>query len=381
MSCLSNLNDYQKSLLTKLAYLNIDLNKFRDAQNVFGEILVSELRYLIVDEDELYIGSLHMPKFKKMVTNIDTTSLELLEELECAGLGDIEVVDFIDDKINGFNAICFKDKEGNMGFSFRGTDPKNFSSFLIDGLADLEGYLTNETIQIKEADSIFNKYKNLSKNNYIYGHSLGGFLAENVYLRNYDNIKNVFVVNPFHINSDMLDSKEKVDAFNDKDKFNCFVIDGDYVSFINVPTKFWENIHYVKNSNKTANNAVGNHMIEAGELDDYGNFIECEKSDLLKEHSDENADKVVKFMKDESIKSSMTKWFIKIKRYIHKLRQDLRKIFSKKEKREDITKENSNKKEKINDFDEYLNPNNYSKKSIHQELKRVIEDRDEEYVK
>ena len=96
MSCLDKLNDYQKSLLTRLAYLNIDSNKFRKAKKIFGEVLISELRYLIVHEDELYIGSLHMPGLKKMLTHIDTTSLELVEELESAGLSDIEIIDFID---------------------------------------------------------------------------------------------------------------------------------------------------------------------------------------------------------------------------------------------------------------------------------------------
>ena len=381
MSCLDKLNDYQKSLLTRLAYLNIDSNKFRKAKKIFGEVLISELRYLIVHEDELYIGSLHMPGLKKMLTHIDTTSLELVEELESAGLSDIEIIDFIDDNENGFNMICFKDKDENMGFSIRGTDPKSFSSFMLDGLADLEGYLTNKTFQINEADFIFNSYKNKNGKNFIFGHSLGGFLAENVYLRNYKDIQNVFVVNPFNINSNILDSKEKVEAFNDKDKFSCFVIDGDYVSLINLPMKFLENIHYVKNSNKTANNAIGNHMIEAGEFDDYGNFVECKKENMFKKYSDENADKILNFMRDEKNKGIMTNWFIKIKSYIYELRRKLRKLFKRKDENKCFNKTTKNEKGKLNDFDEYLNPNNYPKKSIFKEIKKVIEDKEEEYTK
>ena len=63
-------------------------------------------------------------------------------------------------KENGFNAICFRDSAQNIGFSFRGTDLKTFSSLAADGLADIEAFLTNNTSQIYKAERLFNKYKN-----------------------------------------------------------------------------------------------------------------------------------------------------------------------------------------------------------------------------
>ena len=234
---LNNLTEYQKSLLTRLSYLNIDCRKFEYVKKsrYVDKITISDLKFLISNFDELYIGSLHFPKFKKAVTNIDTTNIEFIEILENVGLGELEIVDYIDSKETGFNGICFKDSNQNVGFSFRGTDLKSFSRFAVDGANDVEAYLTNNTVQIDQAQTLFDKYKNISGQNFLYGHSLGGFLAENVYLQNYENIMNTFVVNPLHINSQLLDNEEKVNAFNDSLKFSCFVTGGDYVSDINTP--------------------------------------------------------------------------------------------------------------------------------------------------
>ena len=377
MFLLSELTDHQKSLLTRLAYLNIDFNRFNKIKEARKKITISDLKEMISNPNELYIGSLHMPILKKRVTHIDTTSIEFIEEIENAGLGGFEIIDYIDDKEKGFNALCFKDEGRNIGFSFRGTDLKTFSSFVADGIADIEAYLTNNTAQIEKADKLFNRYKNTLGRNYIYGHSLGGFLAENVYLRNYKDIANVFIVNPLHINGDLLDTKEKVNAFNDRKKFTCFVIGGDYISFINIPDLFSENVHYVKNSGKTANNPFGNHMIEAGKLDENGNFIEMEKNDAFEGHTVDGLKDVIHFIQEESVKGFMSNTLFKIKKYMKLFKRYLNKLFKRREKNiadieNNITVKNSS------GFDEYINPNNYPKNNINRYDNKVIRKKREE---
>ena len=384
MVLLSRLTEYQKSLLTRLAYLNIDFNKYIKLKEEQENITILDLKELILNPDELYIGSLHMPRLKKIITHIDTTSLEFIDEIEKAGLGELKVIDYIDNKEKGFNALCFKDAEESVGFSFRGTDLKTFSSFAVDGIADLEAYLTNNTNQIEEADKLFKKYKNIFGRNYIYGHSLGGFLAENVYLRNYKDIANAFIVNPLHINSDVLDTKEKVYAFNDRKKFTCFVIGGDYISFINTPDLFSENVRYVRNSNKTANNPFGNHMIEAGMLDEEGNFIEMEKNDAFQGYTADGLNDAIHFIQEEPVKGFMSNAFLKIKNYVTSIKKYLNKLFKRKEE-PIVDLENNITVNKCSDFDEYINPNNYPRNNIGKydtegrKIKR--EDKEKDYIR
>lgn len=382
MVCLNTLTEYQKSLLTRLSYLNIDYIKYLDAKEFMGKIRLSDLRILISDPDELYIGSLHMPRLKKMVTHIDTTTVEFIEKIEEAGLGDLEIVDYIDE--DGFNAVCFKDEEGNKGFSFRGTDLKTFSSFATDGLADLEAFLTNTTKQIAQADALFSKYKNPLGHNFLYGHSLGGFLAESVYLKNYEDIENTFVVNPFHINSELIDTEEELDAFNNPDKFYCFVIGGDYVSFINEPILFENNIHYVKNSEITANNPLGNHMVEAGLFDEYGSFIECDEEEAFEGHSADGLNDAIHFIQEESVKEFMRNVFTTIKNYLALLKTHFKKLFEKKQEPITETVEKT-KRKTLSDFDEYINIENYPKNNVNQEkarsIRRIRDDKEKERIR
>lgn len=178
---LDNLTEYQKSLLTRLSYLDIDFNKFQELKNQ-TKITISDLKFLILNPNKTYLGDLHISKSTKLVTGVSTTNLEFIEKLEAAGLGDLQIVDFADDEKSGFQGICFRDSKQNTGFSFRGTDVKTISSLAKDSLTDVEAFLTNNTEQINQAQLLFQKYQNSNGQNFLYGHSLGGFLAENIYL-------------------------------------------------------------------------------------------------------------------------------------------------------------------------------------------------------
>ena len=120
---LSNLTEYQKSLLTRLAYLNVDYNRFQKVKEMQTKITISDLKFLLSDPNDSYLGCLHLPQLKKAITGVTTTNMEFVEEIENSGLGELEVVDLANDLYSGFNGICFKDSMRNIGFSFRGTDP------------------------------------------------------------------------------------------------------------------------------------------------------------------------------------------------------------------------------------------------------------------
>lgn len=354
---LDNLTEYQKSLLTRLSYLDIDYDKFKELATQ-KTITISDLKDLILNPNEAYLGSLHIANSTRIIAGVCTTNIEFLEILENAGLGNLEIVDVSIDKNSGFNAICFKDAKENTGFSFRGTDVKSLASLIKDGLSDFEAFVLNHTEQVNQAQSFFEKHQNSNSQNFLYGHSLGGFLAENVYLNNIQNIANTFVMNPLHINSQLLTTEEQLKAFNDSDKFSCFVTGGDYVSEINSPIKFQNNIHYVRNNNQTANNVIGNHLIEAGELDEYGNFIQCSKEEAFKGHSTSIATTTIAIINNNKIKSFFSNKYLAAKVWLKSMKERLATLF-KRDKTPEVLTRKTEIKEKISKFDDELKLENY----------------------
>lgn len=348
---LSNLTEYQKSLLTRLAYVNVDSRRFHKFNKEQTKITIADLRILLLKPHEPYLGCLHSPRLKKMISNATTTNAELITELIGAGLGDLEVIDLADDKETGFNAICFKDFLGDVGVAYRGTDLKTFSSLATDSLTDLEAFLTNNTEQINQAQALFEQHQNSNGKNFLYGHSLGGFLAECIYLQNYENVANAFVINPLHISSQLLDRQEKVNAFRNSNKFSCFVINGDYISPITSPELFADNVQYVEN-NKEDDMVVRCHLIEAAKFDEDGSFVRCSREIDAKWIST-----IVGFINNDKIKGVVTKAFLATKRFGDSVKKKIAKLFEK--------KDNSSRIEtclikKKTEFDEYVNPNNYA---------------------
>lgn len=362
---LSNLTAYQKSLLTKLAYLDIDFEQFKKIKESDSSVTISDLKTLIFDLDEPYLGSLGIPKLKRVVTGIITTNLELINEIEQAGLANLEIVDLANDIKTGFNGICFKDSTQNVGLSFRGTDPKTLSSLAVDSLADVEAFLTDNTEQIEQAQTFFNQNKNDAVQNFLYGHSLGGFLAEYLYMENHPCIYNIFVVNPLHINSNLLDNKAKIAAFNNPNKFHCFVTGGDYVSSINPPELFANNIHYVENNNKAVNNPIGNHLIEAGKIDINGNFVECSKEAAFEGHTDQIMDSAINVINNNKIKRFFRNAFINSKKWLVSTKNRLTNLFKRKQK----SKDKQQKEKSHSSSDKYI-LDKHKKQNINSEIQK-----------
>lgn len=355
---LSDLTEYQQSLLTRLSYLNISFDKFQELQKSKSRIIISDLKSVISNPNEPYLGNLQVPQFKRVLSGVEITNLELLEELEFAELGSLEVLDLDHSNQSGFNGICFQDSMQNVGFSFRGTDLKTFSSLATDSLADIEAFLTNHNKQINQAEALFLAHQNSSGQNFLFGHSLGGFLAESIYSQNHENIANAFVINPLHIDSQSLDSQATIAAFNNPSKFSCFVTGGDYVSSINNPTLFANNVHYVANNDKYLNNPIGNHLIECALFDDHGAFVECTKEEAFAGHESPELEAAIKFIKQEPVRGFFSRTFLALRDYFSAIKLYLGNLFKKEEQKE-VSSQHDPLAEKSTDFKQRMSPANY----------------------
>lgn len=275
---LDRLNDKQKSLLTQLSYVNLDLEKIEQLQDI-GKVTIIDLVQVLSNKDKPYLGSV-----AKKATGINTTSQELLQEMIDNSLGNIEILGLQQDEKSSFFAIAFTDIQGNIGMSFRGTDVSNPKDLILDSLTDVNEYITNNSEQIQQALQFYEKYAEKNRSNYLYGHSLGGNLVEHIMINNLSNIKNAFVINPEHISQELLDTPEKINAFNDPRKFSCYVVGGDWVSDLKKSDLFQNNINYVRNNNSLKRNIMSEHAVESASFNKNGGFDITSREEAFKGH-------------------------------------------------------------------------------------------------
>lgn len=274
----NDLSDKQKTLLTQLAYINLDWKKYSQAKSN-QNIKISQLLPVLYDENAPYLGSA-----AQKVTGIKISSKELIEELIDNGLGDFEITGINQDDKTGFYAMALKDSADNTGITFRGTDVSNPKGLILDSLTDANEFITNNDKQVEQAISFFEQYASENDSNFLFGHSLGGNLVEHVMVEKTSDIKNAFVINPEHISKDLLNTEEKIALFNDPEKFSCNVIGGDWVSELKESKLFQDNIKYIKNNNSLKRNILSNHAVEAASINELGNFETTSKEDAFKGH-------------------------------------------------------------------------------------------------
>lgn len=275
---LDDLTDEQKALLSQLAYLDFDLDKFHKAKEENPDLKLSDMGDMIVNADETYLGNLTgsrqdlTTKFiVSRLTGKSTNEQKFYQRLIDAGLGDLQIEEIEYNGQSGFDAMCFKDDSGNTGFSFRGTDLSSFK----DAGVDVQEYLTDTSKQHEQAQEFFSNNMNSDGTNYVYGHSLGGNLSEHVYLNNYDNIAETFVMNATPIDQRLFVTQGQIDAFNDPDKFKCNIIDGDLVSQLKGYDLYAGNVRYIRNNkNLIYDNFFADHLVESASLGEDGNFVE-----------------------------------------------------------------------------------------------------------
>ena len=174
------------------------------------------------------------------------------------------------------------------GITYRGTDLKQIGRLLKDIKADIQEFLYSKSSQMEDAIKFFNKNKN--KNNYLFGHSLGGSLAEHVLLNNYSNIQNITTINSISLEKHFFNAEEKQAYYN---KNNSIVIGGDWVSTLKENEELDKNTTFVYNNNKLKRNIFSEHALEVASIDKNGNFNVGTKAQVYKNHEHKVQRKVI----------------------------------------------------------------------------------------
>ena len=197
-------------------------------------------------------------------------------QLKEAGLDHLEIVDYANNNDSGshsgFCAIAFKDPEtGERGMSFRGTenlDKIADGANQVDMMDNVHTALSGESAQKREALEFFERNKSLYGDNYLYGHSKGGELASEVYVENYNEIRQMHILNPQPINPTQLNKKQR-EALK-SDKVDVVIIDGDTIHSLGEWPFSDENTRIIEN-NGSKDGFFGPHYKESAKIegDDY----------------------------------------------------------------------------------------------------------------
>lgn len=242
MSSLSNLSDKQNHLLTQLSYQS---HIFQDKYN--GQSLNDIYKKL----SSIYgKNNAEVKKFKRYIDG---------------GLGNIVIKDVGNDKVTGFGAIAFEDSNGNIGISYRGTDGISKES-INDWIGNVSALATGTSMQTAQAEAFYQKNRGKNDNNYLYGHSKGGNLAQSVFVNHYDEINKMHNLNPQPINPYGLTPDQKI-ALN-SDKVDIVVTEGDYVWFLGAIGYSLDKIRVMDNS--AGSNA---HTYDGRRYDKNGNIV------------------------------------------------------------------------------------------------------------
>lgn len=216
---------------------------------------------------------------------VDLVNDHYKKQLIEAGLEKLEIVDYANNNgtgsYSGFCAIAFRDPEtGERGMTFRGTEnlePKKLATeSQVDMVDNIYTALLGESVQKQEALEFFEKNKALYGDNYLFGHSKGGELASEVYVENYDEIREMHVLNPQPINPYKL-NKKQLEALKN-DKVDVVIIDGDIVHSLGAWPYADENTRYIVNNGSDAT-FVGPHMKESAKIE--GDNYEIEDEPFL----------------------------------------------------------------------------------------------------
>ncbi len=270
--------DAQKILFTQFSYLPLDFDKVQRKLSQ-GTVTVRSLVTMLKNPEEVYLGSA-----AGMATGLQVTPQEILRNMIQNGFGDMQVLGVEADEKSGFNAMALKDDNDNIILLYRGTDISTPTSFVKDSLTDVTEFLTEDDEQVQKAEQFYEQYAANSNKVYLFGHSLGGNLTEHVYADHFEHIKDAFVIDPFPISQRQLDTEEKVAAFNNADKFHCYVVGGDWVSELRDTNLYEQNIRYIKNNNSLKDHIMSDHALEMATCKEDGSFELVTKEEAYQNH-------------------------------------------------------------------------------------------------
>ena len=287
---LDTLNDQQKILLSQISYLDIN-NEGRNKIEKEG-LSVLELKQYLNNPNDPFCGKAILSKngFNSVADNVFgnkefPTKIDIVDTLIQNGLGNLKITNINDEQkltSSGFQAMTFTDSYGNVGISYRGSDLDLSRGGVRDWIeSDMLEYFTNNSTQRLEALEYFNANKSNNGNNYVYGHSLGGNLTSHVYAENYNEIQEAFTINGNPINQKLLDTPEKVQAFNDSKKYNCNIVCGDIVGHLKSCEAYKDNVNYIKNNDTMKSSFISAHLVQSATFDENGNFVKASKEEMI----------------------------------------------------------------------------------------------------
>lgn len=287
---LENINDFQKVLLSEMSYFNITEEGRELILN--GGLKVKDLYSYLETPDAVYVGDDTLPKelTEKVMNNFIgdnsfMTHKQLLDSLVNNGLGNIVITHISDRKSmlsNGFQALTFIDSYENTGFSYRGSDFSILQGAVRDWVeADMLEYFTGSSSQIRETLAYFDEHKNNEGKNFLYGYSLGGNLVSHNYLNNYNEVREAFVFNGNPLNQKLLDTQEKIDAFNDSEKYHCNIVGGDIIGQLKSYELYKNNVRYIKNNESLTYSPISAHMVLSSTFDENGNFVYITEEEMI----------------------------------------------------------------------------------------------------
>lgn len=225
---LSELTDEEKYILLQLSYLDLPSGvRPSEKKPESFESLVDKI-------GDLHLEGAALDKFNAIKEFKDST------RFDSSALKEVKLVGYQNnnpnggntggDSYSGFVGYAFTDKNGNGTAVYRGSeDFTDVGHIATDWVSNVEAGIGITIQQQREANEFYEKYiKGLDGEQYVFGHSKGGNLAEYVLVNNLEDEKlTSYVVNGAPLYYWTL-TKEQRDALQDRNTF--IVHEGDFVS-------------------------------------------------------------------------------------------------------------------------------------------------------
>lgn len=290
------MTDYQKLQMTQLSYLD-----FAEMEKLKGMKLSDAERYL-ANPDTWSMGAQFSENGEDWKTKAANTLMEhvlkedygtdrdLYHQCVDAGFGDLTIKDIVSDKETGFQAIALEDQEGNVYFSFRGSDG-DFSRGMQHDWVDAnlkEFFLGDEGIQQQQAVEFFDRNKSGTGQNAVFGHSLGGNLTSHVFAQREGEISQAFCYNANPISQRYLDTPEKKQAFQ-SERFTFAITEKDPVSGFKGHELYENRTVYIQNRQEDAN-PLYSHLAASASFNQDGSFALSTQTEHLEQ---QNSSKIV----------------------------------------------------------------------------------------
>lgn len=223
---LNNITENEKYILLQLSYMDIPA-EYRPSQN--KSFTLNEIIYGI-DSDALDKNS--KKKYDQIIDYLDKNESSPLHGITLSGYQNLNPNGGNNsggESNSGFVGYALTDKEGNGTALFRGSEMAGIGDLATDWVSNVEAGIGITIQQQREANDFYETYiKGLDGQQYVFGHSKGGNLAEYVLVHNLEDEKlTSYVVNGAPLYYWTL-TKEQRDALKDRNTF--IVHEGDVVS-------------------------------------------------------------------------------------------------------------------------------------------------------